>query len=234
MNIWIGKIGGLVRHRGVKGLPCIVIDWPSAVSSFLCSYDCFQVRDCVISPASYTSLPLPSILQIGDEDIGKYQTIRTILRMATCGNIEEFSLELGDWTQYTERLSQNFIANDVTNEIKQRAILLSVCGSATYNLIRSLVAPEKPSGKTYEQLCTLVQEYHNPKPSVIVQQFKFNSLYQKAGQPVSACVAELRNKVEQCDFGATLEDMLRDRLVVGISEEQIQRRLLSEKSLTFR
>ena len=36
-----------------------------------------------------------------------------------------------------------------------------------------------------------------------------------------------------CNFGATLEDMLRDRLVCGINEEHIQKRLLSKPNLTL-
>ena len=36
------------------------------------------------------------------------------------------------------------------------------------------------------------------------------------------------------DFQNTLEEMLRDRLVCGINDEQIQRRLLVESSLDFK
>lgn len=46
-------------------------------------------------------------------------------------------------------------------------------------------------------------------------------------------VAELRRLTEYCDFGASLDDMLRDRLVCGINDERIQRRLLGEPTLTF-
>ena len=46
-------------------------------------------------------------------------------------------------------------------------------------------------------------------------------------------VAELRQLSEFCEFGATLEDMLRDRLVCGISSSSIQRRLLAEPELTL-
>lgn len=39
--------------------------------------------------------------------------------------------------------------NDVTNEDKQRAVLLSGVGPSTYSLMRNLLLPEKPSGKTF-------------------------------------------------------------------------------------
>ena len=46
-------------------------------------------------------------------------------------------------------------------------------------------------------------------------------------------VTELRRLSTDCAFGDTLSDMLRDRLVCGINEEKIQRRLLQEANLTF-
>jgi len=47
-------------------------------------------------------------------------------------------------------------------------------------------------------------------------------------------VAELRRLAEHCDYEATLEDMLRDRLVCGISDGRLQRRLLADPTLNFK
>ena len=138
-----------------------------------------------------------------------------------------------DWRSYTERLQQYFAANDVRTAEKQRAILLSGCGAATYQLIWNLVAPEKPTDKTFQQLVTLVQEHHQLPPSVIVQRFNFHSRPCQQGESVSAYVAELRKLSEYCQFGDTLSDMLRDRLVCGINDRKLQRRLLSEAALTY-
>ena len=51
---------------------------------------------------------------------------------------------------------------------------------------------------------------------------------------MSAFVAELRSLAEHCKFGANLDEMIRDRLVCGIKDPRIQRRLLQEPdSLTY-
>ena len=39
---------------------------------------------------------------------------------------------------------------------------------------------------------------------------------------------------EHCDFQNTLEEMLRNQLVCGVNNEQIQRMLLAESSLDFK
>ena len=47
------------------------------------------------------------------------------------GHIAEFNGAHDDWNSYTERLNQYFVANDVTEAGKKRAILLSSCGAGT-------------------------------------------------------------------------------------------------------
>jgi len=56
--------------------------------------------------------------------------------MATHRHIGELDRRAEDWMVYCEHLEQYFLANDVAGGNKQRAILLSVCGADTYQLIR--------------------------------------------------------------------------------------------------
>ena len=153
--------------------------------------------------------------------------------MATHGDVTEFDATTEEWATYVERLEQYFVANAVTEEGKKRAILLSACGAPTYRLIRSLVAPTKPGEKAYGDIIQLVANHHNPKPSAIVQRFKINCRVRGPKESVAAYVAALRHLTEHCAYGTTLDDMLRDRIVCGINDSVIQRRLLGEEELTF-
>ena len=130
--------------------------------------------------------------------------------MATHGHVGEFNSDSENWTLYCERLEQYYTANEITDATKQRAIFLSVCGAATYQLIRSLVAPKKPTDSSFAELVKLVADHNTPPPSEIVQRFNFNTRSQKDGETVAAFVANLRQLSEHCAYGDTLEDMLRD------------------------
>ena len=47
------------------------------------------------------------------------------------------------------------MANDLTGEgkaTKRRSVFISVVGPASYKLLRSLLTPEKPTEKTFDQL----------------------------------------------------------------------------------
>ena len=141
--------------------------------------------------------------------------------MSAYGKLEDFDENKEKWTQYTERPGHYFVANDVTDVGKKQAILLSVCGSKVYKLTSDLLALKKPCDKSYTDLCTLIKDHLHPKPSEIVQSFKFHSSYIQSGQSVATYTAHLRHLAQDGNFKADfLEEMLRDRLVCGIDNRK--------------
>ena len=133
-----------------------------------------------------------------------------------------------------ERLEQYFLVNEVEDVAKRRAILLSVCGSKTYALARDLLQPARPAETTFKKIVDTLEKHFSPKPSEIVERYKFHSLNRDEDKGVAAYVAELRKLTEHCNFGDTLPEMLRDRLACGIKNEKIQRRLLAERKFTLK
>ena len=99
--------------------------------------------------------------------------------MATYGKIGEFKEWKESWTQYVERLEQYFLANEVEDVGKRRAILLSVCGSKTYALARDLIQPAKPAETTFKKIVDTLEKHFSPKPSEIVERYKFHSRNRK-------------------------------------------------------
>ena len=104
-------------------------------------------------------------------------------------------------------------------KIERKAILLTVVGPAAYCLMRNLIVPKTVEEATYAELLEAMKKHHDPQPSEIVQRFKFNTCTRSADQTVSAFVAQLCSIAEFCNFGAELDNMLRDRLVCGIENQ---------------
>ena len=68
-----------------------------------------------------------------------------------------------------------------------------------------------------------------------MQRFHFHTRVRKKDEAVAIYLAELKSLAQKCNFKAgTLHEMLRDRLVCGINEDSIQKRLLSETKLTYK
>ena len=64
------------------------------------------------------------------------------------GSLEKFDPEIDNWLSYIKRLEQFFDVNSISDE-KKVATLLTVIGKKAYDLLRNLLAPEKPATKGY-------------------------------------------------------------------------------------
>lgn len=155
--------------------------------------------------------------------------------MTMLGRIEEFDeCSSNSFEEYIERLECFFHANDIEDDAKKRSVLLSVCGAKTYSTLRSVLAPTQPSTVSYANIVAALKRHYSPAPSEIVQRFQFHNCKQKSNQSISNYIAELRRLSVHCAFGDQLDAMLRDRLVCGVVDEALQRRLLAEPTLTFK
>ena len=79
------------------------------------------------------------IEQIGNEDgIGDEGAVTTVhVGLYGTGPVFDSTQEM--WTEYIEWLDSYFIANDLTDPAKKRAILVNVIGPKTYRLIKTLL-----------------------------------------------------------------------------------------------
>jgi hypothetical protein len=149
-------------------------------------------------------------------------------KMATIGNIEPFNQDTDDWSHYAERLQFFFEANDIEEDSKKRASLLTIAGADTFKTIRSLLAPSKPSEKTYDEIVQALTNHFSPKRSQVLCRSKFYQCEKKPEDSVSTYLSELRTLASDCYFGDKLDEMIRDRLVCGLNDPVIQKRLLTE------
>ena len=148
------------------------------------------------------------------------------------GKIAEFDPENEKISEYLERIHLYFEANDIANA-KKVSVLLTVIGSKTYSLLRGQLAPTLPKDKPLKDLEKLLKDHFEPKPLIIAERFRFYKRAQAAGESLADYLAELRQLAQTCEFGTFLNEALRDKYVVGMRSENIQKRLLAEDKLTL-
>uniref|UniRef100_A0A1B6L0V9 RNA-directed DNA polymerase n=1 Tax=Graphocephala atropunctata TaxID=36148 RepID=A0A1B6L0V9_9HEMI len=153
------------------------------------------------------------------------------LKMSFLGNIKEFD-ESDDIELYLERLHQYFKANSVKDDAKA-PILLTLIGPKPYGVLRNLVSPKTVDSLDFDTIVKELKSHYAPKKLVISERFKFYKRDQLPSESISNYVVELKQLASQCNFNSFLEEALRDRLVCGVNNEAIQRKLLTEHSLTF-
>ncbi|CAL1280695.1 unnamed protein product [Larinioides sclopetarius] len=147
-------------------------------------------------------------------------------------SFESYDASVGDWSSYVERLESYFVVNGIEDKMKVPAIL-SLMGATTYKLLKNLATPNIPSELTYQDIVKLLSEHLNPKPLEMTERFRFYKRKQFEGESIANYCAELQKLSIHCNFGNNLSTMLRDKLVKGLKNENIQKKLLAEDKLTY-
>ena len=151
----------------------------------------------------------------------------------TYGRLGPFRQETDSLKAYVERAKIYFEANDIP-QAKQATVFLSELGEKTYGILRNLMSPDLPKDKSLDQIIEALEKHYEPKRVVIAQRFHFHRRNQLPNESIADYVAELRRLSTHCNFGATLTEALRDRLVCGLRSDSIQKKLLSMENLTFK
>ena len=85
----------------------------------------------------------------------------------------------------------------------------------------------------HSELIDLLMSHYNPRPSSIIQRFKFFNRTRSKEESIATYVAALRALAEYCEYGDSMNILLHNRLVCGMNHEGIQCHLLSEKDLIY-
>ena len=126
--------------------------------------------------------------------------------------MQEFDPQVETMTAYLERLELYFDANTVVAEKKVSALLYGI-GPKVYEVLRSLLAPNRPQDKEFANLDTTLKDHYDPKPLVIAERFRFYKHNQSSTETIADFLADLRRLTIRCGLDTFLEQALRDRLL---------------------
>ena len=85
----------------------------------------------------------------------------------------------------------------------------------------------------FDVIVSTLTKHYSPPPSEVVQSYRFFTRVRQPGEMVSAFVAALWRLAKDCNFGDTMERILRDKIIFSINDEIIQKKLLDEPKLTL-
>ena len=87
--------------------------------------------------------------------------------------------------------------------------------------------------KKYDSVMGKFDEHFKVRKNVIYERARFNRRDQKEGESAEEYITALYGLIETCEYGALKEEMLRDRLVVGIRDTALSERLQLNAELTL-
>ena len=87
--------------------------------------------------------------------------------------------------------------------------------------------------KKYDVVKKRLEDFFIIKRNVIFERAKFNLRNQQQNESAEVFITDLFNLAEHCNFGVLREELIRDRIVVGIRDKSLSERLQLEAELTL-
>lgn len=109
------------------------------------------------------------------------------------------------------------------------ATLCTIMGPECKKVMNSLPTLSDDDKKKPARIIEELQKHFIPQRNVLYERFMFNSASQKSSESIDEYVLRLRQLSESCEFGDLKDSLIRDRIVIGTSDEGGRERLLRER-----
>ena len=147
---------------------------------------------------------------------------------------EKFNFKPEDWERWIRRFERFRIASklDKENAAAQVNTLIYSMGDEADDILTSLKLTDEERA-SYTTVKGKLDNFFIVKRNVIYERAKFNMRVQRVGESVDNFITDLFSLAEHCGFGDLHDELIRDRIVVGLSDKGLSEKLQLEADLTL-
>ena len=146
---------------------------------------------------------------------------------------KSFDGTAASWKLWSQRFDRFYYATQLHQKDRQEQV--SVClyamGEPADDLLMVLQIDE--SKITYQELKGKLDQHFGDRKNVIVERAKFNQRKQKPGEPIDNFIQDLHKLAAECEYGNLKEELIRDRIVVGVLSDSLSEELQAKPKLTL-
>lgn len=135
------------------------------------------------------------------------------------------------WPMWRKRFERYMSVSGQNNKSEEEKInvLIYILGEESEDILVQF----KKMPTTYEETIQSFHDHFIPRRNVIFERFKFNSRVQQSGEPVESFITSLHAIAENCNYGELRDELIRDRIVVGMLDKGTSEKLQLQSNLTL-
>ena len=139
-----------------------------------------------------------------------------------------------EWPKWIRRFERFRIAAELAakDEEAQVNMLIYTMGDEADDILRSFKLSDTDV-KKYSVVKEKFEDHFIKKRNVIYERARFNSRKQEKGEPVDSFITDLHALAEHCDYKDLHDEMIRDRIVVGLRDAALSEKLQLDSKLTL-
>ncbi|UYV73002.1 K02A2.6-like, partial [Cordylochernes scorpioides] len=131
------------------------------------------------------------------------------------------------WDNYQVATELNKKDNNVI-----RAAFLSLIGKDCFNVFLNLDLKEDEKN-SLPKIIEALNNHFTPQKNVIYERYIFNTSNQEENEGIDSYTNRLRGLASSCEYDILTEDLIRDRIVLGIKNNRVRKKLLMEPKLNL-
>lgn len=135
------------------------------------------------------------------------------------------------WDVFRAKYEDYILVTGIAEKDKkiQAATLCSVMSNECRHVSLTAEQREDPAA-----IMSALESYFKPAKNIIYERYLFGCCKQEESESLDAFVTKLREKASTCEYTQLKDEMIRDKIVLGIASESTRRRLLREKDLSMK
>ncbi|XP_045036724.1 uncharacterized protein LOC123477448 [Daphnia magna] len=140
-----------------------------------------------------------------------------------------------EWKMWRRQFEYFSLATrkDETDEEVIVGVLITLLGVEGLKIFDTFVFTSAGDAKKIKPVLDKFGDHFEPLKSEVFERFKFLRRHQLPGESFDSWIVCLRGMAKGCNYGASVESVLRDQVVLGVADSQTREKLLFEKTLTL-
>lgn len=136
------------------------------------------------------------------------------------------------FTEWAERLDYFFIVNKVP-EADKKAHFIALSGPSVYTELKLVFPNGLLNTATYNEVISKLKARFDKIDSDLIQRLKFNGRIQQPNESLEDFVLALKLQAEFCSFGTFKESAIVDRIISGVRDVELRKKLINENMPTL-
>ena len=137
------------------------------------------------------------------------------------------------WKQELEFYLQATEKDRKSSKVKS-SILLTCIGSQGREIYNTFAFSNDEDPMDFELIINKFNEHCLPQKNVTLLRHKFFTYRQKEGQSFHEFIVQLKKLSTDCEFNELRESLIKDTIIIGVSDDRLRERMLREPDLDLK
>ena len=122
---------------------------------------------------------------------------------------------------------------DTKPEKQKSSTLLHVMGEGAVKIYNGFIWADDEDKNKVDTILKKLKDYCTPRKNLVFERSKFNDRTQKSSETFDEFYSDVSNLAKSCEFGDMENDLIRDRICVGVYSKELKSILTLKLHLFF-